>query len=72
MIDSNGQYISIVPTDSQFAIIGVQCYIQNDEQKTAVMDMSIDDVLVVKGKITDVGEVMGYSLDIDTISKVEN
>lgn len=72
VIDSNGQYISIVPTDSQFAIIGVQCYIQNDEQKTAVMDMSIDDVLVVKGKITDVGEVMGYSLDIDTVSKVEN
>ena len=28
------------------------------------MDMSIGDEVVVKGKITDVGEVLGYFLDI--------
>ena len=49
--------------------MGVQCYIKNDDQKTAIMDMSIGDTVIVKGKITDVGEVMGYSLDIDEISK---
>ena len=69
VIDSSGKYISITPTDDEFAIIGVQCYIKNDDQKNAVMDMSVGDTVIVKGKITDVGEVMGYSLDIDEITK---
>ena len=67
VIDSSGKYISITPVDDEFAIMGVQCYIKNDDQK--IMDMSIGDTVIVKGKITDVGEVMGYSLDIDEISK---
>lgn len=67
-IDSSGDYISIVPTDDPYVIIGIQCYIKTEEQKAAVMDMSIDDVIVVKGKIRDVGEVMGYSLDMDGIA----
>lgn len=69
LIDSSGKYISITPVDDDFAIIGVQCYIKNDDQKSAVMDMSIGDTVIVKGKITDVGEVLGYSLDIDEIRK---
>ena len=69
VIDSSGKYISITPTDEKFAITGVQCYIKNDEQKTAITNMSVGDTVSVKGKITDVGEVMGYSLDIDAISK---
>lgn len=69
VIDSNGKYISIVPSDEDFAIIGVQCYIKSDEQKNVVMDLSIGDILTVKGYIKDVGEVLGYSLDIDEIRK---
>lgn len=67
VIDSSGKYISIVPTNDEWAIIGVTCYIMNDEQKAIVMEKSIDDTVVVKGKITDVGEVGGYDLDIDEI-----
>lgn len=64
VIDSNGKYISIVDSTDEWAITGVQCYIKNDEQKQVVMDMSIGDEIVVKGKITDVGEVFGYFLDM--------
>ena len=64
VIDSNGKYISIVDSTDDWAITGVQCYIKNDEQKQVVMDMSIGDEIVVKGKITDVGEVLGYFLDM--------
>ena len=64
VIDSNGKYISMVDSTDEWAITGVQCYIKNDEQKQVVMDMSIDDEIVVKGKITDVGEVLGYFLDM--------
>ena len=64
VMDSNGKYISIVDSTDEWAITGVQCYIKNDEQKQVVMDMSIGDEIVVKGKITDVGEVLGYFLDM--------
>ena len=64
VIDSNGKYISIVDSTDEWAITGVQCYIKNDEQKQVVMDMSIGDEIVVKVKITDVGEVLGYFLDM--------
>lgn len=72
VIDSSGMYISIVSTQDEFAILGVQCYLKSEDQKTAVMDMAVGDTLVVKGKITDVGEILGYSLDIDSVEKAAN
>ena len=66
-IDSSGKYITLYPEENEFAIIGVQCYIKGDEQKQKVMEMSSDDTVTLKGKITSVGEVLGYSLDIDEI-----
>lgn len=70
-IDSDGNYISLLPEDDQFAIIGVSCYFQSDEQRAAVKDATVGDTLVVKGKITDVGEVMGYSLNMDEVTKAQ-
>lgn len=67
-IDSSGDYISLLPSD-EFAIIGVQCYIKNDEQLSAVKEMKTDDMVTVRGKCTDVGEILGYSIDIDSIVK---
>ena len=65
VIDSDGDYISIVPQDDQFAILGVQCYLQTEEQRQQVLNMQIDQVITVRGQITSVGEVMGYLLDVD-------
>ena len=45
----------------------VQCYIKSAEQTDRVMEMSAGDPITVRGKITAVGEVLGYSLDIDSI-----
>lgn len=67
-IDSDGKYISILPADDEWAIIGIQCYIQNDDQKSQVAEMTVGDTVTLKGQITDVGEVLGYSLDIDSIN----
>lgn len=67
-IDSNGKYIDLMPSDDEFAISGVQCYIKNDEQKNAVANMKKGDTVTVRGKCTDVGEVLGYSLNIDSIN----
>ena len=66
-IDSDGKYISLTPTNDNFAIIGVQCYIQNEEQLNKVLEMKIGETVVLKGQIQDIGEIMGYTLDIDII-----
>ena len=65
-IDASGKYIDLM-ADGDFEIIGVQCYIKNDEQKTKVASMTKGETVTLKGKCTDVGEVLGYSLDIDEI-----
>lgn len=65
-IDASGKYINLM-ADGDFEIIGVQCYIKNDEQKTKVASMTKGETVTLKGKCTDVGEVFGYSLDIDKI-----
>ncbi|MCI7523465.1 OB-fold protein [Roseburia hominis] len=66
-IDSKGKYIDIVSDSDDFAIMGVQCYIKDDDQKEKVMKMSKDQIVTIKVKIKDVGEVMGYSADIQEI-----
>lgn len=66
-IDASGKYISLVSAEEDFAFIGVQCYIKGDSQKNQVMNMSEGDTVTLRGKCTDVGEVLGYSLDIDSI-----
>lgn len=67
VIDSDGKYISIYPIDDEWAFMGVQCFIENDEQLDKVLEMNVGDIVVVRGKITAVGEVLGYQLDIDEI-----
>ena len=64
VIDSSGKYISIYSADDPFDFIGVTCYLKNDAQRQQVMEMSVDDVITVRGKITSVGEVLGYSLNV--------
>lgn len=67
-IDSSGKYISLYPLNDEFAFIGVQCYLKNDEQKEIVATLKTNDTVTLRGKCTDVGEVLGYSLDIDSIN----
>lgn len=67
-IDSSGKYISLLPDDGSIAFIGVQCYLKKDEQKSKVASMTAEQTVTLRGKITNVGEVLGYSLDITEIN----
>ena len=67
VIDSSGKYISINTGKEDFSFVNVQCYIKNDDQKAVVMDMNKGDAVTVKGKCKDVGEVLGYQIDIEEI-----
>lgn len=70
VIDSNGSYIGVgaAPDNYTYILQNVQCYIKNDTQKQQLMEMSTDSPITVRGKITAVGEVMGFSMNIDSIN----
>ena len=52
-IDAQGDYVTIEPSGDDLTIA----------------ELSKGDKITIKGKVKDVGEVMGYSVDIDEISK---
>ncbi|MFR0899537.1 MAG: OB-fold protein [Anaerobutyricum sp.] len=64
LIDSDGKYISVFSQSDEFAILGVQCFIKDEDAKAKVMDMSIGDTVTLKVHIKEVGEVMAYVADI--------
>lgn len=66
-IDSSGKYICLEPVNDPYTFTSVMCYIQNDEQLQQVSQMSTDQTVTLRGKCTDVGEVLGFYLDIDSI-----
>jgi len=66
-IDASGDYIVLVDMNDDFSFHVIQCYIKNDDQLEKVKGMSTGDNVTVRGKIFDVGEVLGYSMNIDSI-----
>ncbi len=68
-VDASGNYISIDPEEDAMIITGIQAYTTNDEQKKVIAELDKGQKVTVKGKIKDVGEVLGYSIDIDEIVK---
>lgn len=67
-IDSDGSYISLRPADDPYSFVNAMCYIQDDAQLDKVLEMSTDDTVTLKGKVTSIGEVLGYSIDIIEIN----
>lgn len=65
-IDSNGKYFSVSPMNDNFSMTNILCNI-TQEQKDAVSKFTKDQKVTVIGTITDVGEVMGYSLKVESI-----
>ena len=65
VIDSDGEYISLAPMKNPYAFSSVRCDIQDDAQVERVLELSIGDNVTVRGQITEIGEILGYVLDID-------
>lgn len=64
VIDSDGQYIGIKRTDGEISFVNIQCYITEENQLDKVLKMNIGDTIIVKGQVTDIGEILGYMVDI--------
>ena len=63
-IDASGDYFSL-GTGEEWSFDHIQCFIRDDETLDRVAAASMGDSLTVCGQITSVGEIMGYSMDVD-------
>ena len=66
--DSDGNYIAVEPVNaSDWNFITSNCYIKNDTQLDFLLEKNVDDVITIKGKVKSIGEILGYSIDIDEV-----
>ncbi len=68
-IDSDGKYISIESTKAGFTLFSLHCSITDASQRDFIKQIKKGDTITIKGKVTMVGEILGYSLDIKEISR---
>jgi len=65
-IDSSGKYFSLAPIDEEFSFDTILCNI-NKDHLDAVSQFTTGQNVTVIGTITDVGEVLGYTLTVEII-----
>lgn len=67
VIDSSGDYVSLDPLDQEFNLTNIQCFLQNEQQVAQIAECNKGDTITLRGKVTDVGEILGYSVEITEI-----
>ena len=66
VIDSDLKYIGIYSIND-IDIIGIHCKLKDYKTKSKVKTLTTGQIITVKGKITDVGEILGYVLEVQEI-----
>lgn len=67
--DSDGSYITIEPVEAdEWNFNSVMCKMQTDDQRSFLLEKVVGDTVTVKGEITSIGEVLGYTMQIHEIA----
>lgn len=66
--DSDGSYVTVEPKNAdQWNFSSATCYIKNDAQREFLIQKNVGDIITIKAKVKSIGEVLGYSLDIQEV-----
>lgn len=66
--DSDGRYIGVEPVNaSEWNFSTAMCYIKDDAQKSFLIEKNVGDTITIKGQVKEIGEVLGYSIDIKEV-----
>jgi hypothetical protein len=65
-IDASGKYFNVKNGD-EWSFESIQCYINDEATLDRIASSAMGDELTICGTVTSVGEVLGYSLDVDHI-----
>lgn len=66
-IHSKGKSISIEPADDPYSFTSITCFTKTSELKKKVIELNKGDTVTIRGKCTLVGEVLGYSITVESI-----
>lgn len=67
-IDSDGEYFSIDAGDARgYFLDSVHCDMTRDGQRAQIAEMSRGDPIIVCGQITNIGEILGYVLEVHAV-----
>ena len=69
-IDSDGKYFSLEPLEQKwFSFDSIKCQFTSDEQRNAFFDYNKGDILSIYCQVVDIGEIIGYTVDIIEVLK---
>ncbi len=66
-IDSSLKYFSLESPTDKWDLTGIYCRLKDSKTREFVKTLSRNQIISVKGQITDVGEVLGYYMNVDEI-----
>lgn len=66
-VDSDGSYITVTHYQDQYGFDSIQCFVKDDAQLDVIKGMSVGDTVTVKGQISNIGELLGYTMDIHEV-----
>jgi len=66
--DSDGTYITVEPLNAdEWNFRTIMCKIKDEAQLNFLLEKSVGDVVNIRGVVSSVGEVLGYSMDISEV-----
>ena len=74
-MDSEGEYFTLESNSARVFSTDVQCQIPSDKREKItdkLVEMNKGDKIRVKGKVTDMGEIMGYTVSIIDVEKLSS
>ena len=69
IIDSDGKYFTLNngKDDYNYFLKDIRCNIKSDEQKAQIASCDVGAKLIVRGQITEIGEVLSYRMNVNSI-----
>ncbi len=64
--DSSGDYISISPTKNMSIYTSITCRVKK-QHLDFLLEKETGDIITIKGKVTSVGEFLGYTIEADYV-----
>ena len=66
-IESSGEYISVKSPTDEYSLANILCYPVNRNVKKQFKRIQVGQMVTIYGQITDVGEILGYAMDLEKI-----
>ncbi len=65
--DASGSYFTLKPDNNRWTFDSITCDVDSEAQRAALLNYSSGDYICIQGRITLVGEILGYRMDLHRV-----